>query len=117
MGSVVLFICHSSCVLYSAVSVVKNGHVVLSVFRMMLFVCGHAYISCRYDLIFVFLIFLSVYVAVVEMSCAYLVSYTGACSVRMSDVHTLKRVVDNTPPCGTPLLNLRSDSVLFLTDA
>ena len=49
MGSVVLFICNSSCVLYSAVSGVNNGHVVLSVFRMMLFVCGHAYISCNYD--------------------------------------------------------------------
>ena len=61
--------------------------------------------------------FLAMCIAVVEMSCACLVSYTGACSVRMSDVHTLKRVVDNTPPCGTPLLNLRCDSVLFLTDA
>ena len=38
MGSVILSICNSSCVLYSAGSGVKRGHVVLSGFRMRLFV-------------------------------------------------------------------------------
>ena len=38
MGSVMLFICSSSCVLYSAGSGVKRVHVVLSGSRMRLFV-------------------------------------------------------------------------------
>ena len=49
MGSVMLSICSSSCVLYSAVSGVKRVHVVLSELRMRLFVRVHVCISCRYD--------------------------------------------------------------------
>ena len=45
----VLFICSASCVLYSARSCVKRVHVVLSGFRMRLFVCVDVCISCRYD--------------------------------------------------------------------
>ena len=41
MGSVMLLICSSSCVLYSAVSGVKRVHVVLSGLRMRLFVRVH----------------------------------------------------------------------------
>ena len=44
-----LFICSSSCVLYSAGFGVKRVHVVLSVLRMRLFVYVHVCISCRYD--------------------------------------------------------------------
>ena len=53
MGSVMLSICSSSCVLYSPGSGVKRVHVVLSGLRMRLFVCVHVGISCRYYLIFV----------------------------------------------------------------
>ena len=38
MGSVMLAICSSSCVMYSARSGVKRGNAVLSVLRMRLFV-------------------------------------------------------------------------------
>ena len=46
LGSVMLSICSSSCVLYSAGSGVKRVHVGL---RMRLFVRVHVCISCRYD--------------------------------------------------------------------
>ena len=49
MGSVMLSICSSSCVLYSVGSGVKRVHVVLSGLRMSLFVRVHVCISCRYD--------------------------------------------------------------------
>ena len=52
MGSVMLFICSSSCVLYSAGSGVKRVHVVLSGLKMRLFVRVHVCISCRYDWMF-----------------------------------------------------------------
>ena len=48
MGSVMLFICSASWVLYIAGSGVKRVHVVLSGLRMRLFVCVHVCISCRY---------------------------------------------------------------------
>ena len=58
MGSVMLSICSSSCVLYSAGSGVKRVHVVLSgLLRMRLF-CVHVCISCRYDWMFAFAIFM-----------------------------------------------------------
>ena len=41
MGSVILSICSSSCVLYSAGSGMKRVHVVLSGLRMRLFICVH----------------------------------------------------------------------------
>ena len=49
MANVVLFICNTSYVLYSAGSGVKRVHVVLSGLRIRLFVCAHVCISCRYD--------------------------------------------------------------------
>ena len=47
MGSVMVSICSSSCVLYSAGSGVKRLHDVLSGLRMRLVVCVHVCISCR----------------------------------------------------------------------
>ena len=49
MGSVMLSICSSSCLLYSARSGVKRVHVVLSGLRMRLFVPVYVCISCRYN--------------------------------------------------------------------
>ena len=49
MGSVVLSICSSSCVLYSAGSGVERVHVVLYELKMRLFVRVYVCISCRYD--------------------------------------------------------------------
>ena len=49
MGSVMLSICSSSCVLYSAGSGVKRVHVVLSGLGMRLFIRVYVFISCRYD--------------------------------------------------------------------
>ena len=46
MGSVMLSMCGSSCVLYSARSGVERVHVVLSGLRMSLFVCVYVCISC-----------------------------------------------------------------------
>ena len=68
MGSVMLSICISSCVLYSAVSGVKRVHVVLSGLRMRLFVCVHVCISCRYDWMFAFAMLMSLCVDVMVMS-------------------------------------------------
>ena len=64
---------------------------------------------------FVFAMFMSLCVDVMEvMSSAYVVSFTGACGVGVSDVYMLKSVGDRTPPCGTPFLNWRCVYVLFL---
>ena len=59
--------CSSSCVLYSAGSGVKIIHVVLSGLRMRLFVCVHVCISCRYNLMFAFAMFMSLCVDVMVM--------------------------------------------------
>ena len=59
MGSVMLSICSSCCVLYSAGSGVKRVHVVLSGLRMRLFVSVHVCISCRYDWMLAFAMFMS----------------------------------------------------------
>ena len=40
-----IFMCSASCVLCCAGSGAKNVHVVLSAFRMRLFICVHVYIS------------------------------------------------------------------------
>ena len=64
MGSVILSICSSSCVLYSVGSGVKRVHVVLSVLRMRLFVRVHVCISCRYDWMFALAMFMSLWVDV-----------------------------------------------------
>ena len=54
--------------LYAAGSGVKRVHVVLSVFRMRLFV--HVCISCRYDWMFAFAMLMSLCVDVMVMSSA-----------------------------------------------
>ena len=46
MGSVVLFICNTSCVLYSTGSGVTVVYVLLSGLRMRLFVCDNAFPVC-----------------------------------------------------------------------
>ena len=53
---------------------------------------------------FAFAMFMSLCVDVMVMSSAYLVSFTGACGVGVSDVYMLKSVGDSTPACGTPFL-------------
>ena len=55
---------------YYAGSGVKRVHVVLSGFRMRLFVLVHACISCRYDWMFAFSILMSLCVDVMVMSSA-----------------------------------------------
>ena len=90
-----LSIYSSSCVLYSAGSGVKRVHVVSSGLRMRLFVRVHVCISCRYDWMFALAMFML----------AYVVSFTGACGVGVSDVYMLRSVGDSMPPCGTPFLN------------
>ena len=67
MGSVMLFICSSSCVLYSAGSGVKRVHVILSRLRMRLFVYVHVCISCRYDWMFAFALFMSLCIDVLML--------------------------------------------------
>ena len=69
VGSV-MFICSSSCVLYSAGSGVKRVHVVLSGLRMRLFVRVHVCISCRYEWMFALAMFMSLCVDVMVMSSA-----------------------------------------------
>ena len=68
MGSVMLSICCSSCVLYSAGSGVKRVPVVLFGLRMRLFV--HVCMSCRYDWMFAFVMLMSLSVDVMVMSSA-----------------------------------------------
>ena len=70
MGSLMLSICSSSCVLYSSGSGVKRVHVVLSGLRMSLFVRVHVCISCRYDWMFALAMFMSLCVDVIVMSSA-----------------------------------------------
>ena len=45
----VVFIANLSCVLYFSGSGVRRLHVVLSAFRMSLFISVHVFILCRYD--------------------------------------------------------------------
>ena len=68
MGSVMLSICSSSCVLYSAGFGVKRVHAVSSWLRMRLFV--YVCISCRYDWMFAFAMLMSFCVGVMLMSSA-----------------------------------------------
>ena len=70
MGSVMLSICSSSYVMYSAGSGVKRVHVVLSGLRMRLFVQGHVCISCRYDWMFALAMLMSLCVDGMVMSSA-----------------------------------------------
>ena len=56
-------------------------------------------ISCRCDWMFVFAMFMLLCVDVMVMSSAYIVSFTGACGVGVSDVYMLKSVVDRTLWC------------------
>ena len=71
MGRVMLSMCSSSCVMYYAGSGVKRVHVVLSGLRMRLFVCVHVCISCRYDWMFAFAMFMSL--------CLCFISECGVC--------------------------------------
>ena len=57
---------------------------------------------------------MSLCVDVIVMSSAYVVSFTSAYGVGVSDVYTMKSVGERTPPCGIPLLNWRCVEVLFL---
>ena len=70
MGSVMLSICSSSCVLYSGGSGGKRVHVILSELRMGLFVRVYVCISCRYDWMFALAMFMSLCVDVMVMSSA-----------------------------------------------
>ena len=71
-------------------------------------------ISCMYDEMFVFAMFMSMCVDVMMMSSAYVVSFTGAYGLRVSDVYMLNNVGDITPPCGTPVSNWHCVDVLFM---
>ena len=103
----VLFTCSVNCVLYSAGCGVKRVRVVLSGFRMILFVCVNVCIYCRYDCIFAVAICISLL-----WSSAYIVSSMGACGAGVSDGYMLNNVDDRTTPCGPPILNWLVD-VLF----
>ena len=70
MGNVMLSICSSSCVLYSAGSGVKRVHVVLSGLRMRLFVRVHVCISCIHDWKYAFAMLMSLCVDVMVISSA-----------------------------------------------
>ena len=63
---------------------------------------------------FFFSMSMSLCVDVMVMSSAFVVSFTGACGVGVSDVYMLNSVGDRTPLCGTPVLNRRCVNVLFL---
>ena len=67
---VMLSICSSSWVLYSAGSGVNRVHVALYGLRMRLFVRVHVCILCRYDWMFSFAMFMSLCVDVMVMSSA-----------------------------------------------
>ena len=70
MGSVMLSICSSCCVLYSAGFGVKRVHVVFSGLRKRLLVRVHVCISCRYDWMFALAMFMSLCVDVMVISSA-----------------------------------------------
>ena len=63
---------------------------------------------------FAFAMLMSLCVDVMVMSSAYVVSFTSACGVGVSDAYMLNNVGDLTPPCGTPVVNWRCADVLFL---
>ena len=63
---------------------------------------------------FAFAMFMSLCVDVMLMSSAYVVNFTSACGVGVSDVYMLKSVGDIKSPCGTPFLNCRCVDVLVL---
>ena len=92
---------------------VKRVHVVLSGLRMRIFVCVYVCISCRYDGMFSFAMFMSLCVDFMVMSSAYVVSFTGACDVGRSDVYMLNSVGDRTSPCETQVLNWCCVDVCF----
>ena len=55
---------------------------------------------------FAFAMLMSLCVDVMVMSSVYVVSFTGACGVGVSDVYMLNIVGDRTPPCGRPFFEL-----------
>ena len=70
MGSLMLSMCSSSYVLYSSGSGVKSLLVVLSGLSMRLLSVSIVCISCRYDWMFAFAMFMSLCVDVMVMSSA-----------------------------------------------
>ena len=95
-----LSICGESCVLYSAGSGVKRVHVVLSGLKMELLVCVHGCISYRYDWMFVVVRCYGDVVCVVHGFHWCLWCWSVRCIY-------VENVGDRTPPCRTPVLNLR----------
>ena len=63
---------------------------------------------------FVYAIFMLLCVDVMAILFAYVVSFTGACGVGVSNVYILNSVGDSTQPCGASVLNWRCVDVLFL---
>ena len=63
---------------------------------------------------FAFAMFMLLCVDGMVMSSAYVVTFTGACAIGVSDVYMLKSMGDSTPSCETPFLNWRCVDVLFL---
>ena len=65
---------------------------------------------------FAFAMFIScvLTVDVIVMLCVYVISFTGACGIGVSDVYVLNNVGDRTPISETPVLNWRCIDVLFL---
>ena len=59
-------------------------------------------------------IFILLCVENMVLTSAYIVRFSGACGVGVSNVYMLNNVGDRTPPCGTPVLNWRCVDVLFL---
>ena len=110
MGSVMVSICSSSFVLYSAGFGVKRVHVVLSGLRMRLVVCVHVCISCRYDWMRAFAVFMSLCVNVVCVGREFY-RLLWCWSVRCVYV---ENVGDRTPHCGIPVLNWPCVDILFL---
>ena len=82
----------------------------LSGLRIRLFVRVPVCVSCRYGWMFALTMFMSLML----LWSAYVVSFTGACGIGVSDVYMLKSVCDSTPPCGTLFLNWCCVDVLFL---
>ena len=57
---------------------------------------------------------MSLCVDLIVTSSLYVVSFTGACGVRVSEVYMLNSMGDRTPLCGTLVLNWRCVDVIFL---
>ena len=103
---VVISMCMGSRVSPSIFGLMFMGSVMWSIYssRCVLYI---------YNWMFAFAMFMSLCIDVMVISSAYVVSFTGACGVRVSYVYMLKSVGDWTPPYGTPVLNWRCVDVFF----